>query len=260
LHDIDTDPIFESTFFQFSHSSKWNSDDTPLYYAALCGFQDLAEHLILKYPHHVNTSSGHYLTPLVAALAGEHFQTAKSLCDNGLHPNIRGFADRTPLHSAAQRGHLQMVQTLLEYKANPNSRNTFGETPLHFLLHTFTSPGGKRSDSNLSQLHNVSRVLLEHGADVNARTIYLSTPLHLAAKYGSIEVVRVLLEYGADLNARTDDLSTPLHLAAKYGGMEVVRVLLEHGADVDAEDGGGRTPFQEASNSNVIKLLSEHRA
>jgi hypothetical protein len=60
LHDIDA-----NTFLQFSHSSK--SGATPLYYAALCGFQDLVEYLIVDYPNQVNARGGYLLTPLVAA-------------------------------------------------------------------------------------------------------------------------------------------------------------------------------------------------
>jgi hypothetical protein len=46
---------------------------SPLYHAALCGFQDLVEHLVIKHPQHVKTNGGWYGTPLVAALAGRHF-------------------------------------------------------------------------------------------------------------------------------------------------------------------------------------------
>ena len=97
LHDIDI-PRPGSSFFRFTPRSK--SDAPPLYYAALCGFQDLVEHLIVKYPQHVNTTGGYYVTPLVAALAGGHFQTAKLLRDNGAHVNVRG--DGRKLHCILQ--------------------------------------------------------------------------------------------------------------------------------------------------------------
>ena len=253
LHDMDTYSSMGSTFHRITPMTK--EDAAPLYYAALCGFQDLVEYLILKYPQHLDAKGGYYLTPLVAALAGEHFQTARILRNNGADPNVHGYQQLTPLHSAAYYGHLQIVRILLEYEADVNAQHEFGETPLHYLSNDF--PSGP----NVSQMHNVSRLLLEHGADINARSNDLSTPLHIAAVEGRSEVVRVLLEHGADVNARNMERSTALHLAVRRRRVEVVRLLLEHSASVDAEDTQGRTPFQVASldgYSDIIDLLSEH--
>jgi ankyrin repeat protein len=86
---------------------------SPLYYAALCGFQDLVEHLVIKHPQHVNTNGSRYGTPLVAALAGRHFQTAKFLHNNGAQLDVHYENNNTPLHSAAWYGDLEMVQVLL---------------------------------------------------------------------------------------------------------------------------------------------------
>jgi ankyrin repeat protein len=289
LHDIDINSAGDSAFFQFTPLEK--SDAVPLYYAALCGFQDLVGHLILKNPQHVNASGGYYVTPLVAALSGKHFQTARILHNNGAHPNVRGHENTTPLHAAAYQEDLQMVQVLLEYMADLNSRTNYGETPLHFLSNEFGT-----NSSSLSQLHNISRSLLEQGADINARDNDRATPLHAAAENGRVEVVRVLLEHRADINALNFDQSTPLHIAvqqgevevvrvlldnradvnarskrhstslhraARRGTVEVVRVLLEHGASVGAEDVDGRTPFRIAStegHSDIVELLSKHGA
>ena len=218
LHDIDI-YTWGSTFHLLTLHSKLNA--VPLYYAALCGFQDLVEHLILKSPEHVNARGGHYVTPLVAALAGEHFQIARILYDNGADSTVMGYAESTPLHSAAFYGHLKMVQVLLGIKADINARNVKGWTPLYQLSE---NPG--YSDS-LQSPANVARVLLEHGADVNACS---------------------------------DNRCTPLHIAVRRKRVELVRVLLEHGASVDAKDGRGETPFQVASDPDIIKLLSEHGA
>ena len=71
LNDIDTNSPADSIFYQFTPWSKSNA--TPLYYAALCGFQDLVEHLTVNDPKHVN-AKGNHLTPLVAALAAGIFR------------------------------------------------------------------------------------------------------------------------------------------------------------------------------------------
>jgi hypothetical protein len=223
LCDIDT-YTGGSPLYQFTPLVGARSNAVPLYYAALCGFQDLVEHLILKYPQHLDARGGYFVTPLVAALAGKHFPTANILRDKGAHPNVRGYQSKTPLHSATHYGDLQMIQVLLEYKADVEAQDINGNTPLHFL-----SESSPLAD-DLFQLRNVIGILLEHGAD---------------------------------LNARNNDLRTPLHFVAQHGAVEVVRVLLEHGASVGAEDNKGQTPFQVASSkghSEVMKLLSEHGA
>ncbi|KAI0284494.1 hypothetical protein BC826DRAFT_156598 [Russula brevipes] len=81
LHDIDTKPDEGSTLYYFIPA--WRSDAGPVYYAALCGFHDVVEHLIAKYPRHVNATGGWFMTPIVAALAGRHFQVAQLLHRNG---------------------------------------------------------------------------------------------------------------------------------------------------------------------------------
>ena len=225
LHDIDpltrNGPTFR--FLQFARFSK--SGASPLYYAALCGFQDLVEYLIANNREHVNAEGGFLVTPLVAALAGRHFQTAKILHDNGANPSVGGRNGITPLHSAAYYGEFEMVQELLKLKANVNAQDAYGETPLRYVSR------GPRSDLNVAPLlSNVARLLLEHGANVNARM---------------------------------NNQSTPLHEAVRCGRVEVVRVLLEHGADVGAEDNIGKTPLQVepmTRRDGIVKLLSEHRA
>ena len=234
LHDLDTVPTSKSAgsaFFPFTLLSGQQSNAPPIYYAALCGFHDLVEHLIVHDPKQVNATGGYYLTPLVAALARGHFQTAKFLGDNGANPNVKGYDGLTPLHSAAYHREFEMVQVLIKYKADVNARDDRGETPLHFVSENYRSRfGGPNTALSAS---SVARLLLEHGAEVNA-------PSH--DRHGH---------------------STPLHVAARYGRVGVARVLLEHGANVAAENNQGETASQLASgmgHEEIAKLLSEHRA
>jgi hypothetical protein len=60
LYNIDTLPS-SSIFFNTAGSPK--SAASPLYYAALCGFHDLVEHLIIKYLEGVNASGGYFVRP-----------------------------------------------------------------------------------------------------------------------------------------------------------------------------------------------------
>ena len=230
LYDIDTYPYpnegtWTSSLHYFAVQTKYSA--IPLYYAALCGFEDLVEDLVVKYPQHVDSIGGYYVTPLVAAFAGRHFPTAKLLHHDGTDINVRGIDGNTPLFSAARYGDSEMVRVLLDYKADVNARNENGWTPIHDV-----------SAGTHNILHNIPQ----------------SRP----------DVTRLLLEHGADVDTLNMDYDyTPLHVAASNGRIDVVRVLLEHGANVGAEDNQGRTAFQLASangNDEMMELLSEYPA
>ena len=159
LHDID---ILPEPFGSFGVS--WKSSVTPLYYAALCGLEDLVEHLVVKYPQDVNTSGGKHETPLIAALAGRHFQIAKHLFHNGAHVDVRDCDGTTLLHLATWYGDLEMVQVLLDFNADANTRGPNNWTPIHELpkgSQFFDRPGHKPQ-----MLPDISRLLLEHGVEM----------------------------------------------------------------------------------------------
>jgi hypothetical protein len=218
LHDIDIDRQ-DSVFFQFTPFEK-SGENTPLYYAALCGFANLVEQLIVKHPRHVNAIGGYYLTPAVAALAGRHFQLAQVLHRNGSSVDPRGGTKLSPLHSAAFYEDLEMVRVLLDYGADVNSRSDHGNdcTPLGF------ASEGRFNDPK------VVRLLLDHGADPNGQTWTGSTALHEAARVGRIEIVRLLIEHGASVEAKVDDGRTPLDVASGEQRDEIIKLLLEHRA------------------------------
>ena len=232
LYDIDTRPGIGSTVFGFAPDSK--SAATPLYYAALCGFYDLVEDLISKYPQDVNANGGYCMRPLIAALEGEHFQTADLLRHNGADLYVQGTSKSTPLHPAARCDNFEVVQKLIECGADIDARDEHGWTPLFWASYGF----GFKDGSAL-------RLLLERGADVNLRTrTYedndFNTPLHRASAWGAVEVVRLLVEYGADVEALNIDGMTVLQVVGMvppgYPKVdqgrcdEIIRLLVEHGA------------------------------
>jgi len=216
LHDMDH-YRHSSPFYVFVSHPK--PDATPLYYASLCGFQDLVQHLIAKYPHQVKTGGGYYQTPALAALAGRHFKLARLLHRNGSSVDLPDAWGRTPLYSAANRGDLEMVQVLLGYKVDVNSRNEFSLPPLLITAAYEAHP----------QTLHVVRLLLENGANPNIRADDGTTPLHAASYCGNLDVVRLLLKSGADVEPDDVKGRTPLQTASEGGHHEVAKLLLDHG-------------------------------
>jgi hypothetical protein len=54
------------------------------------------------------------MRPLVAALAGEHFQTADLLRLNGADPDVRGRFGRNRLHATTRSGNFEVVRILID--------------------------------------------------------------------------------------------------------------------------------------------------
>jgi ankyrin repeat protein len=217
LCDIDTRPANNSIFSGFYPSAI--SPAGPLYYAALCGFHNLVEHLIIKHPQDVNADGGRYARPLVAALAGKHFQTAELLRHNGADTDVQDINGINPLHAAAYSGNLEVVRILIEcVPAHVNAMSEYG-SPLHWASDTPNFNDG-----------SVIRLLLEHGADINAQDGDPGTPLHGASKFGRLETVRLLLEHGADVEVKNNGGKTALQVAADSGYDKVVELLREYGA------------------------------
>jgi ankyrin repeat protein len=242
VHNVDTEYRRPSVLYLFYNASREESiTATPLYYAALCGFHDLAEQLIIKNPQQVNTTGGYYVSPLGAALCSGHLKIAQVLYEHGADVDVQGSNGYTPLHGASWIGHVETVQWLLSHGANPKVRDeTYRQTPLHlaaFFGHV-----------------EASRLLRQYEVDStgNVKDFYGRTPLNVALNQGHVNVARLLSERGADLNAPDHSRNTALHSASEVGHLEVAGLLVERGANIDAEDRSG------SSESRVAKFLLDH--
>ena len=227
---------------------------SPLYYAAFCGFYDLADRLITKHPEQVNAIGGYNLFPLQAALYNRHFHVANLLYRHGAVVDVQGYSTRTPLYAASSCGQVDIMRWLLNHGADIEACASNGFTPL-------------RQAAFQLQLE-VVQVLFEHHADINSGDINGWTSLYWILVYCDskekfVDMVRLLLELGADPNICTNNHTTPLHIASSEGLLEAARLLLSYGAKVDEKDGRGKTPFQLAASNGyeeLTKLLTEHGA
>ena len=233
IHNVDTAPHYSSALYYFIKFDK-SDTATPLYYAALCGFYDLAEQLIVTHPHQVNTTGGHCVSPLGAALNGGHLEIAQLLYERGADIDVLGRGSRTLLRGASIPGHLGIVQWLLSRGANLTVPDElFGWTPLHAAAYYGHI--------------EISQLLLEYKADKNTQSLHGETPLHNVSEVGHDNIARLLLEHGADVDAQDNSRNTPLLVALKHGCLEIARLLVEHGANIDAENDEGWTALQVAS-------------
>ena len=219
---------------------------TPLYCAARCGFHDLVQHLIVKYPEQVNYRGGDFRYPLVAALSRGHFRIAELLLENGARVNVRGDPPLCFTHYFFDDHRIHAVKFLLKHGADVNAMSELRNlTPL--CLATFRG------------CLEVTQMLLEHGAEVDRPNIEGQTPLHLVSTKMDPDLpgegersilARLLVDNGADVNAQDEHERTPLHFASYHGRPEIARLLLDHGANPQAENIQGRSPLHEVSQGN----------
>jgi ankyrin repeat protein len=244
VHDVDTRWL--------SFSPSLHGVGSPLYYAAFCGFYELAERLIIKHPNQVNARGGYILFPLPAALYMKHFDVANLLYRHGAVVDVQGSYEYTPLHIASCQGHVDIMRWLLDHGADVNARSRSHYTPL--------------IEAASSRDFDAVQVLLEHNADINLQRTSGDTPLHEVLYYRprgkEVDIIRRLLENGANPNIRNNNHTTPLYLASSRGSLEIARLLLSYGAKVDEKGKKGNTvtPFQVAASDEMKKLLLEHGA
>ena len=250
VHDIDKPWRTSSS----GHLWERGGVGSPLYYAAFCGFYDLAERLVTKHPVQTNALGGHNLFPLLAALSKKHFRIANLLYQHGAVVDAQCHDQGTPLHAASHHGQADIMRWLINHGADTNARDCGGFTPL--------------SNATDKLYFEPVRLLLEHNADINSMDLKGRTSLHwilahCSSKEKFVDMVRLLLEHGADPNICTNRHTTPLHEVSSRGLLEAARLLLSHGAKVDEKDGEGRTPFQLAASrghDELVRLLAEHGA
>jgi ankyrin repeat protein len=186
----------------------------PLYYAAMLGFRDLAEHLIAEHPESINATGGRQVTPIHVAAAAGHADVVSLLLEHGADLDSRGKFDDTPLHQASSTGKVKCGQCLLDRGADINARDGDNWTPLVYAA--------------METQVEFARLLLKRGARVDVPE--KDTPLHRAVLVGNIQIVRLLLEHGADVNAQDEEGDTPSRIASRFGKQEIVELLSEYGA------------------------------
>jgi ankyrin repeat protein len=251
LRVCDVDELWVNFFYSVE------TDGGPLYYAALCGFYAVVEHLIVKHLRDVYAEGVHKETPLMGALRGGHSEVAELLLRYGANIDVRDEVEWTLLHRASILGLVDLAEWLLNHGADVNAKDRSLWTPLYRAI--FYGD------------FKIAWILLEHKADISTRDIVGMVALHLASRISNIHMrlnfMRLLLEHGADVNAQDDAGSTALHILASQNhyppSVEELCLLLKYGANTDVEDNEGKTALQialEKGHEETVGLLIEHGA
>ena len=266
---------------QMSSERPTQPEAAALYYAVICGFRRLVEHLIVSCPRDINAQGGAHSTPLHAALAKEHFDIALLLLERGANVNALDYQMMSPLHRASDRGRRDIVEFLLGPHADAHIQNGNNETPidavqaisrsaslqrilqaswLALIVSFVLAVARLRSRNGELEVAQVSR---RYGLAVDSRDHRGWTPLMSASRSGHLDVVRLLLRNGVAVDSRSKQGWTPLKTASRYGHLDIVRLILQSGAAVDSRDNEGCTPLESASrydHLDIVQLLLLNRA
>ena len=222
-----TKPFFSMWLRLYNIDDHWNRSGnawvargSPLYYASLCGFRELAEHIIKGHPEQVNATGGRRHSPLAAALSKGHFHVAELLLQHGASVNVTDYDSQTLLQAASVDGRSDVTRWLLDHGADMNTQQDDLAAPIHL--------------ATVNGHLEVIRMLLEYEVNIDSADKDGRTPLHLASSSGKVEIVRLLLDRGANANAVDKDGCTPLILTWTN---EVEDLLLNYGAS-PGENGG----------------------
>ena len=177
LHNVEVKYIYGWEYYSRAKRPP-SLEATSLYYAAYCGFSELAKWLITAHTEDVNAKCYDDRTPLHAASQEGHVDAVRLLLDHGAHVDSQEYDKWMPLHFASDEGHPKVVQLLLEHETPLNSRSTYGLSPIYL--------------ASRSGHLEVVRLLLSHGADVLGET-----PFQRATANGHHDIAQLLLGHGA---------------------------------------------------------------
>ena len=196
----------------------WVARGSPLYYASLCGFRDLAEHIIKGHPEQINVTGGRRHSSLAAALFKGHFHVAELLLQHGASVDVTDYNNQTLLQAASVDGRSDVTRWLLNHGADMNSQQDGHAAPIHL--------------ATVNGHSEVIQTLLEYEVNIDSTDEDERTPLHLASSTGKAEIVRLLLDHDANPNAVDKDGCTPLSLTWTT---EIESLLLDYGASSGGE-------------------------
>jgi ankyrin repeat protein len=166
--------------------------NTALHVAVQNNYLGISKILIEKGADPRGSTHSSLYSPLLLAMASEHFELAKMLIEKGADINERNGNGYAPLHFAAEKGHIEILTLLLDLGANIEAASRKNRTPLHLAV-------------KKGVLESV-KVLIEKGANPNRKDHDDKSILQAAIDYGPLEVVRILLEKGAFSNLPNNEL------------------------------------------------------
>lgn len=246
-------------WYETQYEAKQNDvhDQTPLWWAAETGQEDIVRHLLETGKADINLKDKDGRTPLWWAVKKLSEEMVKLLIKSGkADVNLKDKDGRTPLWLAVEMGQECMVRVLVETgKVDIESKDNNGRTPLSWAAVT-------------GREEMVRLLVGEFKANVESKDNKGRTPLSLAAVTKREGMIRLLVdEFKAKVESKDNTGRTPLSWAVATGYESMVGLLVEEfKADVKSKDKYGRTALgfpmdmlggADPKGESVVRLLIE---
>jgi len=208
---------------------------SPLYYACLLGFYDLAKTL-LGQGARLDEVAGKHNYPLLAAVASGHREVVRMLLDEKDEANRRFKNGDTAIIRAASEGRADIVQLLLTHGGDPNAKDERHLTALHWAIRW--------------EQYGIVPLLLDSEAEINAKDLDRRTALYhtLCVEKPNTYTFNLLIAKGVDVLEYDIFGKTMLNYAVTKKYLEGMQSLLAAGAQVDMGDHRGWTALHEATS------------
>ncbi|XP_063904464.1 uncharacterized protein LOC135123603 [Zophobas morio] len=256
-----------------------------LYYTAICGYDDVIDHLELEISTATDGQSANLLklnkkvldarniakkTLLHLASARQFEKVVKFLVNQGANINCSDTDGATPLYLACEEGYHKIVEFLVGAGAGrtidvnpPFVASEFGSMDVvECLIALGADPNPPRDNCALPLdvvcefgQKEITEFLVAADSEINRKKLNGASALYIASQFGLSDVVERLLGLGANPNQPRDDGAIPLHVACEFGHYEITELLIASGAEIEHERVDGITPLFTASQFGHTKIV-----
>ncbi|MCF7792298.1 MAG: ankyrin repeat domain-containing protein [Victivallales bacterium] len=219
--------------------------ETALGAACFAGHLDVVKFLIDKGAY-INPDEP-YRKPLMYAIVGKSFKTAKYLIEKGADVNSVCKNNASPLYVAAEIGNPEIVELLIKHGAEVDYIQPFvGRTPLAAQAFVLTS----------DSIPTVEK-LVKAGADMNFKDPTGMSVLDWAAARRKFDMVKYLIEHGAHPNnGYPKDYASRVFLCCiAWGSPKTCKYLLDQGISPNAK-AFGKVPLVIWCAKNLLENMA----